>query len=746
MDFYPNEPLDENRSQCEAWKRLKEALRHDEGVAYYRYPVFSGQGARRHEPDILLVHREYGIWVLECKGCRIHNIHSINGQVWQMRDWYREQMHPIAQADDQHWAVKNLVQRHYELRQLNLPFTFRVVLPFVTRSEWQQHGYEQNPVTRGAVWLAEDLRPATLRTALQGPAAERMPKLSDAQFQRLLGTFRGVVGTPPDPHTPMPTIGGSLARVVQTIEREFCFLDTQQERVASEIPPGPQRIRGLAGTGKTVQLAWRAAFMHARYPDWDIAFIFYTKSLYQMVGTLIEQRYREITDDGAPNWQKLTVWHAWGGAQQTGFYREAAKIWDARFIDYGRAQRLEPGDPFGYCCTDLEENTKHRSPFLDAAIIDEGQDLPPAFYRLVHSALRDPNRLYWGYDEAQGIGNLTVPRAEEIFGRDDQGRPSVDLRGNYPGGMKKSHIMVRCYRTPTALLTAAQAVNMGLLRKGGALQGITEKKEWEDLGYDIVAGDFSPKSVAAGKSVTIERRREVKVHPIDRDDFPFGQQLGSLLEVITVDSTKDMVSRIVAGIADDFRKELEPEHIMVVALAGHGAAKPIDLAAALRRRGVPAHVADGAEFRKPGHITVSGTFRAKGNEAWKVYACGLHLGGEPFVVAADEELRRRNEVYVALTRARVWCVGLGLKSAIMDELDAVVQQGSRLTFAAFNRSSLRRTIESETDRQEHVGELVVYSSRDVISGGRVVPVQYIKRSDVSRPRNTLASSSSRSCK
>ncbi|MGH8488998.1 MAG: hypothetical protein ACREXS_09085 [Gammaproteobacteria bacterium] len=255
-----------------------------------------------------------------------------------------------------------------------------------------------------------------------------------------------------------------------------------------------------------------------------------------------------------------------------------------------------------------------------------------------------------------------------------------------------------------ALLMAAQAVNMGLLRKGGALQGITEKKEWEHLGYDIIAGDFLSQSVAAGKSVTIERRREAKVHPIDREDFPLARETGRLLEVITVESTKDMVSRVVAGIEDDCKKELKPEDIMVVALAGHGAAKPIDLAAALRRRGVASHVADGNEFRKPEHVTVSGTFRAKGNEGWKVYACGLHLGGEPFVVATDEELRRRNEVYVALTRSRVWCVGLGLEGAIMDELAAVVRQGSRLTFAAFNRSSLRRTIESETDRQEHVVE------------------------------------------
>ncbi|WP_254921333.1 hypothetical protein [Nodularia sp. NIES-3585] len=38
-------------------------------------------------------------------------------------------------------------------------------------------------------------------------------------------------------------------------------LDEQQKQVSSTIPDGPQRIRGLAGSGKTVTFGQRAAII-----------------------------------------------------------------------------------------------------------------------------------------------------------------------------------------------------------------------------------------------------------------------------------------------------------------------------------------------------------------------------------------------------------------------------------------------------------------------------------------------------
>jgi hypothetical protein len=87
MEFIWSESGDKNYAEVETWKALKLALASDEGICYHRYPVFSADRSRR-EPDILILHRQWGLYIIECKGCRIENIDEIRGQVWKMRDWH----------------------------------------------------------------------------------------------------------------------------------------------------------------------------------------------------------------------------------------------------------------------------------------------------------------------------------------------------------------------------------------------------------------------------------------------------------------------------------------------------------------------------------------------------------------------------------------------------------------------------------------------------------------------------------
>ena len=60
-----------------------------------------------------------------------------------------------------------------------------------------------------------------------------------------------------------------------------------RKRAAFEIPDGPQRIRGLAGSGKTVVLALKAAYLHSQHPSWHIAVTFYTRALAQQYKEMI---------------------------------------------------------------------------------------------------------------------------------------------------------------------------------------------------------------------------------------------------------------------------------------------------------------------------------------------------------------------------------------------------------------------------------------------------------------------------
>jgi superfamily I DNA and RNA helicase len=55
---------------------------------------------------------------------------------------------------------------------------------------------------------------------------------------------------------------------IKALEDSIANLDSQQSAAVVETYEGVQRIRGLAGCGKTIVLALKVAYLHARHPDW----------------------------------------------------------------------------------------------------------------------------------------------------------------------------------------------------------------------------------------------------------------------------------------------------------------------------------------------------------------------------------------------------------------------------------------------------------------------------------------------
>jgi superfamily I DNA and RNA helicase len=686
MQFHPHEAFDSNRAQRHVWDNLKLAFPDDEGVAYYRYPIFA-RGTRRREPDILLLHPTLGLWVIECKGCRIENVAAIEGNCWVMANWHEENETPLAQAEDQMFAVKNRYDERRETRNV-VACNFCVALPFVTRAQWQEKGFDR--LTEGVVLLKEDLYPGAIRDTLARNAEGNAQKpLTPEQWQWATAVLRGELPSAPPRPVATGTPQDSPVRVIREIEVRLKVLDDDQQKVAHEIPDGPQRVRGLAGTGKTVLFARRTAKIHARHPEWRIAFVFFTKALYDQVRGLVEASYRDMTGE-APDWRKIDVLHAWGGTKTAGFYSTLARAAGVRPVTVAEVERQigtrNPGQQFDYICGELEKATVPE--LYDAVLVDEGQDLPASFYRLALRSLKEPKRLFWAYDEAQGIGSLVVPSATMVFGERD-GKPLVDLSGLYEGGIAKSHIFSRCYRTPELLLMAAHAVNMGLLRRDGPLQGLTTQAEWRALGYEVT-GSFA----RVGEPVRLRRHPAARKHPIDTD-AAVGQMAGPVLSLKTFGDGRAEREWVAEQVAADIERGLRPTDIMVTGPGGDEDKEHFGaIRAALEARHVkvwqPGADWTTTDFRRDGHVTVSGIFQAKGNEAYKVYATQMHYATRPLGWKQENELHKRNEAFVALTRARLWCVATGRDGPIFDELRRAVELAPELVFAAFNRRSLRR--------------------------------------------------------
>ena len=112
-------------------------------------------------------------------------------------------------------------------------------------------------------------------------------KLSDELYRKICEALQKVTGMKPAKARENVTDSNSKGGKLKQIEAQIANLDAWQQKAAMEITDGPQRIRGLAGSGKTIILAWKAAYLHAQFPDWDIAVTFFSKSLYQQFEDLI---------------------------------------------------------------------------------------------------------------------------------------------------------------------------------------------------------------------------------------------------------------------------------------------------------------------------------------------------------------------------------------------------------------------------------------------------------------------------
>ena len=126
---------------------------------------------------------------------------------------------------------------------------------------------------------------------------------------------------------------------IKSLEDSIANLDSQQSAAVVETFEGVQRIRGLAGCGKTIVLALKVAYLHARHPDWLIAVTFNTRSLKKQFESLITTFVLEQSNE-EPIWENVRIMNAWGapgGNDRTGIYYEFCRDHGIEYLDFGLA-------------------------------------------------------------------------------------------------------------------------------------------------------------------------------------------------------------------------------------------------------------------------------------------------------------------------------------------------------------------------------------------------------------------------
>jgi superfamily I DNA and RNA helicase len=454
----------------------------------------------------------------------------------------------------------------------------------------------------------------------------------------------------------------SKVALIKALEEEIRRFDRDQRLCYMTEVFGPQRITGLAGSGKTIVIAMQAALAHLKNPEARIAVTFYTKSLYQHIKQLITRFYRQF-DDRDPDWDNLRILHAWGGSVNEGLYHYSARAVGEQPLTLSQAAAFNRKRPFDEVCTRLLNSGKV-TPLFDYIFVDEAQDFPPSFLRLALK-LAVEEKLVIAYDVFQTIFDVEVPTADVIFGTKENGEPLVTF--------EEDLVLHRCYRNPLAVLVCAHAIGFGLY-SNKVVQMLESKEHWEDFGYRWVSGNLE-----GGTPVEFIRPNENS--PISMGGTDGGR---SQIHVSTYLNITDEAEAIASCIENDIKNEgLSADDILVICADDRNAKGYFGvLISALASRGIRSHnMQDGSysikNFSEKDHVTLSTVYKAKGNEAVAVYVLGIDA------LFHFPDARSRNTIFTAMTRAKgwLWVSGIGASAeAFKMEVEKAVANVPYLRF------------------------------------------------------------------
>lgn len=679
------------------WDSIRKSFSGRECVAYWRYPIFSKRGEDRREPDILIADKETGLIVLEIEEYKIDDISEATYESWKYNiDKKNDSPHYL--AEDQLYAIKGLCEGDRSLR--NICGKYAIVLPNISEEQWREKGFSVENII-----FSDQLGKKTLlRKLINTESIFGRGTLGNSQWNNLLMVLTGQ-NTFKEESSEQIKDEKTRNGVKAIIKENLFSVDMQQEVIGKTIPPGPQRIRGIAGSGKTVLLCQKAAHMHLKHPEWKIALVFFTRSLYDSTKREVDKWLRRFSNgdvgyDSIEN-ENLQILHAWGAKDQPGFYTTICEEHGIKPLSANR-KILGDGDPnerLVTACKLLLEKVEEIKPIYDSILIDEAQDLivddedlkykdKQPFYWLAYQVLKsiwdgEEKRLIWAYDEAQSLNSLNIPTAPQLFGQEPRFKRMVS--GFHEGGIRKSEIMNKCYRTPGPVLTAAHAIGMGLLRPDGMLRGYTTQEDWENIGYEILEGSFNP----VGQKVVLHRPDEMTPNRVPEIWD------GEVVEFNNYNTRKEELNELAKKIKYNIEVDgLNPcRDILVIALGDtkESYKLKVEAAKAIKKQGIDIYIpkalknnvyyprypkTDPNKYWNQGGVTVSNTYRAKGNEAYMVYVIGLDK------IAEDEDnFVLRNQLFVALTRTKGWLHVSGVgEFPFYNEFREVLESGNKFEF------------------------------------------------------------------
>lgn len=255
------------------------------------------------------------------------------------------------------------------------------------------------------VLFAEDLTPAAFRGAIGRILSNRGGPLTEEQEK----AARAAVN--PEIIIKKPVRDNQLVfHPLGDGEDVFAVMDRQQERLAEYLGPGYRRIRGVAGSGKTLVLLHRARFIAEHFPQYRVLLLCFNKALSLALQELAGKR-TNITVQTVDSLAKEIA-----GSSGKPFNSKNSDDWERRRQEALKMVPRWPADKLYHL-----------------VLVDEAQDLRKSHLDLAYAMVR-PGRpeekdFVVAYDSAQDIyRNQTFWNPPELTARGRSNVMTVNYR------------------------------------------------------------------------------------------------------------------------------------------------------------------------------------------------------------------------------------------------------------------------------------------------------------------------------
>jgi len=404
-------------------ERLEQKL-EDDYLLWYDVPL----GPKQRRPDFVVLHPRRGLLVLEVKDWKEETIREADRFQFTLLDFCGavSVLNPLAQARQYVLEVNRILENDPTLRhpagspyagKLVMPWAHGVVFTNLTRKRFDGSGLGEVVPPHLAICqdeMTESVDAETFQQRLWAmfphvfPTALALPQVDRVRWH----LFPEIRVEPGDGQFGLFDAEAAPKQAL-AIPDLIKVMDTQQELLARSLGDEHRIIHGVAGSGKTMILGFRAMHL-ARAMSKPILVLCFNRTLAARLEQLIGERglAEQVQVYNFHRWchTMLKTYHVPLPPDGSGFFDALPPaVMDA--VDRGQIPRFQYG----------------------AILIDEGHDFEPDWYRLIVQMI-DPatNSLLVLYDDAQNIyGKATRRKVSwKSLGVQAQGRTTI-LKLNY---------------------------------------------------------------------------------------------------------------------------------------------------------------------------------------------------------------------------------------------------------------------------------------------------------------------------